>query len=304
MIVAGMEEILKHTATLPTSTPTVGPIPTVLPPDWPVVQEIHDTGKRTLWVVVVLMAISALAFYSLAARAQVQKRLLHTLTALITTVSFLSYLAMATGEGVTYKHSVVHYPHKHVPDTHQEYLRQVFWVRYINWIITTPLILINIALLGGLSGANLLVAIAADLTMFVAGFTATYSYDGRRWVWYAIAVIAFLVVGFQVGVNGARSARRGGDQHRSLFTSFSGANLLVFLLYPIILAVSPLSGRISVDAETVAWAVHDILTQGLFGFWLLLGHDRSETGQLFVDGFWAHGINHEGAIRFGDTDGA
>jgi hypothetical protein len=49
MIVPGMEEILKHTATLPTATPTVGPIPTVVPGDWPVVQHIHDTGKRTLW---------------------------------------------------------------------------------------------------------------------------------------------------------------------------------------------------------------------------------------------------------------
>lgn len=45
-----------------------------------------------------------------------------------------------------------------------------------------------------------------------------------------------------------------------------------------ILAASPLSHRISVDAEVVAWAIHDILTQGLFGFWLVLGHDSSETG--------------------------
>ncbi|KAF5002961.1 hypothetical protein F66182_16180, partial [Fusarium sp. NRRL 66182] len=71
MIVAGMEEILKHTATLPTSTPTVGPIPTVIPGDWPIVLQIHGTGKRTLWVVVALMAISSIAFYSLAARVRV-----------------------------------------------------------------------------------------------------------------------------------------------------------------------------------------------------------------------------------------
>jgi bacteriorhodopsin len=139
---------------------------------------------------------------------------------------------MATGEGIAYKHSIIHYPHKHVPDTHQEYLRQVFWVRYLNWIITTPLILINMALLGGLSGANLVVAIAADLIMFTAGLTATFAHDERRWVWYTIVIISFLTIGFQVGVNGARSVRRGADQHRALFTSFVGANLLVFLLYP------------------------------------------------------------------------
>ncbi|OKL63044.1 hypothetical protein UA08_01216 [Talaromyces atroroseus] len=304
MIVTAVEDAFKHTVPLPTQTSSVGPVPTVIPGDQPIVLQIHDTGKRTLWVVVVLMAISSLAFYFLAARVRVQHRLLHTLTALITTISFLSYLAMATGEGVTYKHSVNHQAHQHVPDTYQEILRQIFWVRYVNWILTTPLILINIALIGGLNGANLLAAIAADLAMFAAGLAATFARYERRWLWYAIVCISFLTVGYQAGVNGARSVRQGSDRHRALFTSFTGANLLVFVLYPIILAASPLSHRISVDAETVAWAIHDILTQGLFGYWLLVGHDSSETGQLFVDGFWSHGINHEGAIRVGENEGA
>jgi len=299
-----MEEMLKHTATLPTATSSVAPIPTVLPGDWPVVQHVTDSGKRTLWVVVVLMAISSLAFYSLAARVRVQNRLLHTLTALITTISFLSYLAMATGEGVAYKHSVVHHTHEHVPDTHQEILRQVFWVRYVNWILTTPLILINIALIGGLTGANLLTTIAADLIMFTAGLTATFAQTESRWVWYTIVCISFLTVGYQVGVNGGRAVRRGSGQYRALFTSFTGANLLVFTLYPIILAASPLSRRISLNAETIVWAIHDILTQGIFGYWLLLGHDSNESGKLSVDGFWANGINQEGAIRVGNGEGA
>lgn len=49
MIFTDMEEILKHTATLPTATASATPLPTVLPGDLPIVQHIHDTGKRTLW---------------------------------------------------------------------------------------------------------------------------------------------------------------------------------------------------------------------------------------------------------------
>jgi bacteriorhodopsin len=147
---------------------------------------------------------------------------------------------MATGEGVTYKHSIDHRTHQHVPDTYQEILRQVFWVRYVNWLLTTPLILINIALLGGLNGANLLAAIAADLAMFVAGLAATFARYERRWLWYAIVCISFLTVGYQAGVNGARSVRQGSDRHRALFTSFTGANLLVFVLYPMYVSL-PLS---------------------------------------------------------------
>lgn len=139
---------------------------------------------------------------------------------------------MATGAGVAFKHSVVHHSHEHVPDTHEIILRQVFWVRYLNWILSTPLILINIALIGGLNGANLTVAIAADLIMFAAGLTATFTHDQRRWVWYAVVVVSFLTIGYQVGLNGFRSVRQGSDRLRSLFTSYTGANLLVIMLYP------------------------------------------------------------------------
>ena len=73
--------------TIAGSTPTssVLPIPTVIP-GAPLIQELHATGKRTLWytsltpkqiqhitnnntrVVTVLMGISSLAFFSLGAR--------------------------------------------------------------------------------------------------------------------------------------------------------------------------------------------------------------------------------------------
>jgi hypothetical protein len=49
MIVTAMEDALKHTVPLPTQTSSVGPVPTVIPDDQPVIVQIHDTGKRTLW---------------------------------------------------------------------------------------------------------------------------------------------------------------------------------------------------------------------------------------------------------------
>lgn len=139
---------------------------------------------------------------------------------------------MATGDGVVYKHSIAHQPHKHVPDTHQEVLRQIFWVRYVNWLLTTPLLLFNIALLGNMNGANLSVAVAADLVMFVAGLAASFARHEQRWVWFTIVCIAFLTVGYQIGVNGSRSVLRRSQEHRALFGSYVGATLAVFLLYP------------------------------------------------------------------------
>jgi hypothetical protein len=41
------------------------------------------------------------------------------------------------------------------------------------------------------------------------------------------------------------------------------------------IAAGPLALKLSVDAETVVFAVHDILTQGIVGYWLILSHDNA-----------------------------
>lgn len=70
MIVDQFQDVLKKTSLIPipTATPTsVSPIPSVLP-DSPDYQFVGDSGKRTLWVVFVLMVIASAAFAGLSWR--------------------------------------------------------------------------------------------------------------------------------------------------------------------------------------------------------------------------------------------
>lgn len=160
------------------------------------------------------------------------------MTSLITTISFLAYLAMATGDGIGWKYACTRESHRHVPDTKQAYLRQVFWARYLNWMLTNPLIIINMALVAGMNGANLLVAISADLIMFVSGLIATFARHERRWVWYTITCAAYLSLIYQITVNGSRASANRNHQTQRFFSSFSGATLLVMVLYPMCVAMS------------------------------------------------------------------
>ncbi|BDD60354.1 hypothetical protein MPDQ_000444 [Monascus purpureus] len=290
----------KHTPSLPvpTSTSSVGPIPTIIPGYDPVFQELHSVGKRTLWVVTVLMGISALVFYIIAARVSLSKRVFHTLISLITTISFITYLALSTGEGITWKHETVKHSHKHGIDTHQYYFRQVFWLRYINWLLTSPLFLTCLAFLSGLPGAQLLVAIAADCVMFSAGILGTFARDSAaRWVWFAISCLGYLVVIHQVGFNGSRSASNKDAQTKRFCTSITGITLLVKILYPITLAAGGLAMKTSLDTETIIFAIFDVFSQGILGYWLLISHDSAPGITIYVDGFWANGIGNEGSIR-------
>ncbi|KAL4892858.1 hypothetical protein BDV59DRAFT_202230 [Aspergillus ambiguus] len=286
----------------PGLTTSVSPIPTVVP-GTPIYQSIDKTGQRTLWVVVVLMALSALVFYTLAARAPLSKRVFHSLVSIATTISFIVYLALATGEGITWKHDIIREHHKHVPNVTEEYYRQVFWLRYVNWFLTEPLILSNLALLSGLPGAHLLSAVVADYVMLSAGLLGTFAgHTARRWVWFTISAIGYLTMVYHIGINGSRAAVNKDQQTKRFFGTISGVSLFVKVLYPVALAAGPLALKINLDAENVVFAIYDIFTQGIIGYWLLIAHDSSNGG-LFVDGFWSNGLGNEGSIRI-EEEGA
>jgi bacteriorhodopsin len=286
-------------ALLKTSAPIV-PLPTVVPSIE--YQEAGDVGNRTLWVVFVIMLISSLAFYIMAFRVPVQKRMFHILTAFITTFAMISYYAMAVHDGVGKNQIVLKETHKHTPDTTKTVYREVYWARYVDWSVTTPLLLLDLCLLAGLPGANILVAIVADVIMILTGLFAAFTVEeGPKWGYYAIACIAYLVVIYQLAFNGRGVVQNKDKKTATFFSAIAGFTLILWTVYPIIWGIADGSRNINVDSEIIAYAVLDVLAKPVFGFWLLFTHDAmSETSS--VEGFWAHGLAKDGAIRVGDDD--
>jgi len=286
---------------------SVAPIPTVLPPaSTPSYQEAGDVCHRTLLVVFVIMLISSVAFYAMAFRVPVQKRMFHILTAFITTFATLSYYAMAIGDGTSYnKITSVEKTGKHFPDVTNVVYREVYWARYVDWSVTTPLLLLDLALLAGLSGANILVAIVADIIMILTGlFAALTVEEGPKWGWYAMACLAYLVVIYQLAVNGRGVVQNKDKKTATFFSSIAGFTLILWTVYPIIWGIADGSRKASVDAEIIGYAVLDVLAKPVFGFWLLFTHDAM-SNTASIGGFWSDGLAKEGAIRVGeDDDGA
>jgi len=296
-------DVFKKTSSLlvPTSTThaSVAPIPTVVPTP-PHFERVGDTGTKTLWVVFVLMSLSTLAFAFLAFRVPVQKRLFHVITTFITLFATISYFAMATGDGNSFAEIVIKEAHKHTPDTVEYVYRQVFWARYVDWSLTTPLLLLDLAFLAGLSGANILVAIVADLIMVLLGLFAAFgSTDGQKWGYYAMACAAYLVIVYQLVVPGRQAVAAKSGSTAKLFASIGGYTIILWTLYPIVWGIGDGARHLSVDSEIIAYAVLDVLAKPVFGFWLLLAHRDAPT----IEGWWSTGIGSEGSVRL-DDDGA
>ncbi len=159
---------------------------------------------------------------------------------MITIIAALSYFAMALGTGFRFNYIAI---------------RQVYWARYVDWTLTTPLILLDLSLLAGMSGANILIAVLADVIMCLTGLFATFSHEdnGKKWGWYvslsdsvpgnvnqsnnllryAIACIAYLIIVWQLVVNGRAAARTKGSKVFTFFTAILGYTLLVWTAYPV-----------------------------------------------------------------------
>ncbi|KAL8948794.1 MAG: hypothetical protein Q9222_005056 [Ikaeria aurantiellina] len=278
------------------------PMPTVIPGNTPIYQKATETGNRTLWVVFVIMLISSLAFYIMAFRVPVQKRLFHILTAFITTFAAISYYAMAVGDGVGQNKILIKHTQKHFPDTYDTIFREVYWARYVDWSVTTPLLLLDLCFLAGLSGASILVAIVADVIMILTGLFAAFTVDeSPKWGWYAMACIAYLVVVYQLAINGREVAKAKDSKTATFFAAIGGFTFILWTIYPIIWGIADGSRNIDVNSEIIAYAVLDILAKPVFGFWLLFTHD-SMANSASIDGFWANGLGKEGTLRVGDDD--
>ncbi|KAF4614381.1 hypothetical protein G7Y89_g15356 [Cudoniella acicularis] len=291
-------EAFKKTSSLlvPIFSPTsVSPIPTVVPTK-PYYESIGNTGTQVVFVV---MLLSTLSFIAMSWRVPVQKRLFHVITTFITLFATISYFAMAIGDGNSYAHIVIKETHKHVPDTIEHVYRQVFWARYIDWSLTTPLLLLDLAFLAGMNGASIIIAIVADLIMVLLGLFAAFgSTDGQKWGYYAIACIAYLVIVWQLVISGRRAVLAKDNKTAKLFASIGGFTLILWILYPIVWGIGDGSRNWSVDAEIVAYGVLDILAKPVFGFWLLFAHAASNAPS--VDGWWSRGLGTEGSIRIED----
>ena len=162
------------------------------------------------------------------------KRLYHVITTLIVIFASISYFAMATGHGVSIHTTTIRSQHEHVPDTFHEIQREVYWARYVDWALTTPLLLLDLSLLAGMNGAHITMAIIADIIMILTGLFAAFGSEGtpQKWGWYTIACIAYLVVVWHLAINGRASAQANSRKVGSFFLAIAGFTLVIWTAYP------------------------------------------------------------------------
>jgi len=233
------------------------------------VEHVTAAGVRTLTLVTIIMAVAFCVFVGSAIGRKGSDRAHAFLGFFICGMAALSYFAMSTQEGAIDIH------------VHGGY-RQVFYARYIDWFVTTPLLLLDVLLLSGASIGDTLWIVAADVLMIITGLISAMVHHGQ-WTWFIIGCIAMLAVFYGLFVPARNAAYARSNEVGSLYTSLVAMLLVLWTCYPIVFAMAEGTGRISSNKEVLLYGILDVLAKVVFGAILVSRAPATPQGSSFLE---------------------
>jgi bacteriorhodopsin len=224
----------------------------------------HDTYPTTvLWITFIIMVASALGFAVLGASKPLKLRAHAYVATAIVTIAASSYYALATNSG---KVPVLT---GHGGDLTS--FRNVFYVRYIDWTFTTPLLLLSVLLIAGAPFGHVVWILFFDVLMIVLGLVGALTVGHFKWGYFIIACFFQLFITYGILVPGVAAARARNPALVRPYLTYAGFLGLVWIGYPIVWAIAEGTNLITERDEAGAYALLDIIAKPIFGWIVLLG---------------------------------
>lgn len=209
----------------------------------------HITVRGSDWyfTVCAVMAVSSFVFAGLAYTKPRSQRLFHYITAGITFVATIAYFCMGANLGWTAIQVEFERSNPKVSGN----MRQIFYVRYIDWFITTPLLLADLLLTCGLPTPTIFYTILMNEIMVVTGLVGALVKSSYKWGFFTFGCVAFFFVAYTVVFEGRAYARSLGNDIAKVYTICGVWTIGLWCLYPIAWGVSEGGNVIPSDSEAI-----------------------------------------------------
>ncbi len=144
--------------------------------------------------------------------------------------------------------------------------------RYVDWLLTVPLLLVELILVMRLSAAETRakatkLGLLAAL-MVVLGYPGEISSDpATRWLWWSLAMVPFAIIVYDLYVGLKTSIASQPQEVRSLVSAARTLTVVSWLFYPLVF-VFPMIGFTGGGATTavqVGYTVADVVAKAVFG---------------------------------------
>jgi bacteriorhodopsin len=154
--------------------------------------QINITPRGSDWyfTVCAVMTVSSIVFVGMGLRKPRTHRVFHYITASITMVAAIAYFTM--GANLGWAPTEVEYQRSN-HEVAGRY-REIFYVRYIDWFITTPLLLMDLLLTAGMPWPTILYVILVDEIMIVTGLVGALVVSSYKWGYFTFGQFSLVIV--------------------------------------------------------------------------------------------------------------
>ena len=219
------------------------------------------------YAIFVVMMLSTAFVAILAYRKPASARFFYFLNMAVLSTASISYFAIANHVGVA------------LITTAAGGLREVSYARYIDWLVTTPFLLVELLLTSGMPGKLIFFSVFADVLMIVTGLIGAMQKEGvSKWVFFTFGCIGMLYVFFVIwqGVALAAKLQRHEGVDVNILKAYSVMSIWIIVLwtlYPIVWGFAEGANLLSVDAEMYLYGVLDVLAKPVFAGISLYMHE-------------------------------
>lgn len=238
---------------------------------------ITTRGSNWLWAVCALHGFLFLCVLGHMMMTKHRQRIFHYLALALLLIPTITYFTMASNLGSTA--IPVQLRRLGVPGR----TRQIFWVRYIGYFLTWPIIVLALLLMTAVGWSTVIFTMGLAMlysVMFLAGALTRTRY---KWGYFVFALVAFFLLAYQLLFVARPWAVRYNTSKSYL--PLAGYALLFWTLYPISWGLSEGGNVISVNGESVFYGILDIFQKGLFALALVWFSKKLDFKRL---GLWMH----------------
>jgi len=239
-------------------------------------------NRIVLWIAFALLFLPALYFFHLgfsdsnyadvsqstdqaAIELVTDARFARFISGFICFIASLAYLTMALGYGVI---------------TRCEDGREFYYARYIDWAITTPLMLYELVRIANVASYQKYFLYSIDILMIIAGLIGALVSGSDKWAFFGFSMLCFLPIlsllcNFRDQANGLNA---------NVYAQASGITIVTWFFYPVVWVLAEGTNSICASAEAYSYTVLDIIAKSVFGYVIASNAYKFNAGEVAIAG--------------------
>lgn len=158
--------------------------------------------------------------------------------------------------------------------------RQIFFAKYINWVVSFPAIILVLGLLSGVSWATIVYQVFLSWFWILAYIAGAYTPTNYKWGFFAFGTFAWVLLTLSQWMHGRKAAKRVGVTRD--YTILLGWLTLLWLLYPVAWGLSDGGNKIGETAGFIFFGILDVLLLPILSFVTMAMSSNWDYGKLNI----------------------